>query len=352
MSDLARLLQQYGYGEQPNALSQDGVSYDTSNVLAGMPKPNALADALRVAGVPQKDEHGFLFSNVGGELKFSPYEAIKNFMAYRAPPGALSTSGDDTPVRHAADVAGWVGLSGLGLNAFGAVPANAVGSAGGKLAGQRITAYHGSPYEFEKFQTPAFFDSSEGIAKQYRRDYGGGDNLNGLGGKEGPQGYYRAHLALDENNQDRQSAIKSLQEAISSPQIPDHFYEKQSFVDRWLNRPKMLTPSGRQALERSKNWDQGGLDYLQSGAPAGKIYEVSIPAPTANYGWDMSQEELIKDAIAKGHKVVTLGSDKVGLGEIIVTDPSVIEILRKYGLVGALGAGSAANGLLPDKSEQ
>ncbi len=49
MSDLARLLQQYGYGEQPNALAQDGVTYDTSNVLAGMPKKNALADALRIA---------------------------------------------------------------------------------------------------------------------------------------------------------------------------------------------------------------------------------------------------------------------------------------------------------------
>jgi hypothetical protein len=49
MSELARLLQQYGYGEQPNPLAQDGVTYDTSNVLAGMPRPNALADALRTA---------------------------------------------------------------------------------------------------------------------------------------------------------------------------------------------------------------------------------------------------------------------------------------------------------------
>lgn len=135
MSDLARLLQQYGYGEQPNALAQDAPAVDTSNVLAGMPqRKNALADALRVAGVPQKDEHGFLFSNVGGELRFNPYEAIKNFMAYRAPPGALSTSGDDAPVRNSAEAAGWLGLSGLGLNFAGQTPKNALGIFGGRLA--------------------------------------------------------------------------------------------------------------------------------------------------------------------------------------------------------------------------
>ena len=134
MSDLARLLQQYGYGEQPNALARDGETFDTSNVLAGMPRPNALANALRVAGAPPRDEHGFLFSNVGGELKFNPYEAVKNFMGYRAPPGALSTSGDDAPVRNAAEVAGWLGASGLGLNFAGQVPKNSLGMFGGRLA--------------------------------------------------------------------------------------------------------------------------------------------------------------------------------------------------------------------------
>lgn len=142
---------------------------------------------------PQDDEHGFLFSRVGGDLKFNPYEAIKKFMAYRAPPGALSTSGDDTPVRDAADVAGWVGMSGLGLNAFGAVPANALGSAGAKAPQalrasvpprieNPIRAYHGSPHDFDKFDLSKigtgegaqayghglYFAESEPVAKSYR----------------------------------------------------------------------------------------------------------------------------------------------------------------------------------------
>ncbi len=102
------------------------------------------ADILAQYGpTPQakpKDEHGFLFSNVGGELKFNPWEHIKGFMGYRAPPGALSTSGDSKPIEDAFNAAGWVGLSGMGLNAFGAVPANAVGSAGARLAGKAMPA--------------------------------------------------------------------------------------------------------------------------------------------------------------------------------------------------------------------
>lgn len=102
------------------------------------------ADILAQYGpTPQakpKDEHGFLFSNIGGELKFNPWEHIKGFMGYRAPPGALSTSGDSKPIEDAFNAAGWVGLSGMGLNAFGAVPANAVGSAGARLAAKAAPA--------------------------------------------------------------------------------------------------------------------------------------------------------------------------------------------------------------------
>lgn len=85
-----------------------------------------------------KDEHGFLFSNVGGDLKFNPWESVKNFMGYRAPPGALSTSGDDAPIRNSMDTAGWLGISGLGLNWAGAVPANAAGIFGGRLGAKNL----------------------------------------------------------------------------------------------------------------------------------------------------------------------------------------------------------------------
>ncbi len=85
-----------------------------------------------------KDEHGFLFSNVGGDLKFNPWESVKNFMGYRAPPGALSTSGDDAPIRNSMDTAGWLGISGLGLNWAGGVPANAAGIFGGRLGAKNL----------------------------------------------------------------------------------------------------------------------------------------------------------------------------------------------------------------------
>ncbi len=99
-------------------------------------------DILRQYGLQQpekKDEHGFLFSNIGGQLKFNPWESIKGLMSYRGAPGHLSTSGDLQPIRDAADTAGWVGMPGLGLNYAGVMPTNIVGAAGGKLASKAAT---------------------------------------------------------------------------------------------------------------------------------------------------------------------------------------------------------------------
>lgn len=73
-----------------------------------------------------------------GDLQFKPWESIKSFMSYRAPPGALSTSGDDQPIRDAFDTAGWVGMPGLGLNYAGVLPANSVGIFGGRLGAKSL----------------------------------------------------------------------------------------------------------------------------------------------------------------------------------------------------------------------
>lgn len=81
-----------------------------------------------------KDEHGFLFSNVGGELKFNPWEHIKGFMGYRAPPGALlSESGDSKPIEDAFNAAGWTALPGLGLSWTGAMAPGGMKAAGSTL---------------------------------------------------------------------------------------------------------------------------------------------------------------------------------------------------------------------------
>lgn len=118
MADPDDILRQYG---------PDPLPYPEEQPSYAPPKPPA---------PPSND--GMLFSLKDGELKFNPWESVKNFMSYRAPPGALSTSGDDAPIRNSMDTAGWLGLSGLGLNWAGAVPANAAGIFGGRLGAKNL----------------------------------------------------------------------------------------------------------------------------------------------------------------------------------------------------------------------
>lgn len=121
MSDLARLLQQYGSGEQPNALAQDGVTYDTSNVLAAMPKPNPLADALRIAmrSLPENKEHAFSMSNMlrGG------LDTAASWLDYQNKP----QPSDYKPSEMLAPL-------GAGLMGTAFAPQNALGIFGGRLA--------------------------------------------------------------------------------------------------------------------------------------------------------------------------------------------------------------------------
>ena len=216
--------------------------------------------------------------------------------------------------------------------AFAAVPIP-----GAKLprSANPIKAYHGSPHDFDKFKTPAFFSRSEGVARQYRNDGGGQDNLNGLGGYNTPEGWYWAHRALDRAGQNKAKAIEALEQeikAFSTPHPRD--YQSRNLVDAVLGRPAKLRPEFEDFVQRHTAVNRAGIDYLKSDAPLGKIYEAEMPRPTAHYDGDQAAD--IADAIAKGHKVITWG--RKGAGEIIALDKNVINILRKYGIAGPTAA--------------
>ncbi len=99
---------------------------------------------LRQYAPQDQDEHGFLVSRVGGQLKFNPWEAVKSFMGHQGSPGSASTSGDLQPIRDAADVAGWAMSPSLGLNWAGMGPSNSVGIFGGRLGADTL-AQQGIP---------------------------------------------------------------------------------------------------------------------------------------------------------------------------------------------------------------
>jgi hypothetical protein len=113
-----------------------------------------------------------------------PWEALKRLQSGSYRPGQPDAGWwDDQGAGDAATLAGALITGGLGLNWAGVIPKGAVGSAGAKLPTQKgITAYHGSPHDFDKFDMSKigsgegaqayghglYFAEKEGVAKGYR----------------------------------------------------------------------------------------------------------------------------------------------------------------------------------------
>jgi hypothetical protein len=65
------------------------------------------------------------------------------------------------------------------------------------------------------------------------------------------------------------------------------------------------------------------------------------------------QAEDIADAVARGHKVITWGGRQADdTSEIIALDPTVINILRRYGIAAPVAGGAAAASLMGNRPAQ
>jgi hypothetical protein len=215
-------------------------------------------------------------------------------------------------------------------------------------ATEHMAAWHGSPVrDITEFKTPTFM-ATEGVARLYRKEGGGGDNLNGKGGWfNAPEGWYSAHDALDRPSvgQDRTKAIEHLRREIKDyddlMRGRAENWQKQSWLQRWRGEPKQLNPDVADFLKRHAADKEAGISYLESGKPLGAVYETRIPKPTGHY--NRNQREDIQKAIAEGHKVITWGGNYPdGAHELVVLDPKVIQIIRQYGMAGAIPAAGVA----------
>lgn len=190
---------------------------------------------------------------------------------------------------------------------------------------QGIRAYHGSPHDFDTFQTPAFFTRNEAHAKQFKLGGASGESLNGLGASADGLDYFYAAQAMERAKGDKVKAIADLESRAL----------QQLHQTRVTGLPDIPSDGGRLY--------NIAADRIRAGDPTGVMYEVSVPPPTKEYrGYD-TQAKVIAEAKRDGHKVISL---KTGIGdEIVALDPSVITILRKYGLLppAALAAAGAAD---------
>jgi hypothetical protein len=205
-----------------------------------------------------------------------PWDALQRLSAGGYQPG----TGDEQGVKDSFTLAGALTGGGLGLNWAGQVPKGALGSAGGRLPTQKgITAYHGSPHDFDRFDSSKigtgegaqayghglYFAENEGVARSYK------DALaqHTVGGKPfddlNPQHWAAAELAIAKG--DKNAAIAEISSRI----------EKLIPAYDGGERARLLRARGM--LQRGEE--------LPKAEHSGKMYEVRINAdPESFLDWD------------------------------------------------------------------
>lgn len=247
-----------------------------------------------------------------------------------------------------------------------------------------IRAYHGSPHDFDRFDMSKigtgegaqayghglYFAESEGVAKSYRERL--------------------ANSVLTVDNQHDPSRVAGKFMTSSGGRKELAALELESVIDEITRMPAMTsqTPSIREYAKQQLAAHEAALELVKSGAAKqnGRMYEVNIKANADDFlDWDRplsQQSEKVRAAIAStpwgepyvksetltggqivprtkagqqqlreagipGIRYLDQGSRAAGEGSrnYVVFDENLIEILRKYGLLGMLGAGGMVNDL-------
>jgi hypothetical protein len=256
-----------------------------------------------------------------------------------------------------------------------------------------IKAYHGSPHDFDRFDMSKigtgegaqayghglYFAENEGVARSYRdaltdarvsaaqRALGGSniddaitrisaemDRLRSLPNGGGDFDRLTRQLSIKQAKLDELNALKS-----GGQMSPGRMYEVAIHADpeRFLDWDKPL--SAQPQVRETAKFTPEQVDSLvsplnRSFFPAGE-YEALRMDPPGHYLWKSavrssgspaSATEKLREAGVPGIRYLDGGSRAAGDGSrnFVTFDDKLVEILRKYGILGpaALGAGSAA----------
>lgn len=244
-----------------------------------------------------------------------------------------------------------------------------------------ITAYHGSPHSFDKFSLDKigagegnqvyghglYFADNEDVAKSYRDHLlhktddvvSANTEMKRLSkimdkyeisyGKFSDPAGYEAQKLYNEMMDKRANAKGSMYQ-VKINADPEHFLD-------WDKPLSEQHPNIQQAYEKFLQSDLAKeADDSLRGYISGKKGEYANPNGKSFYGAayegtgpkiGMSEREQVTDALKgygiPGIKYLDAGS-RNGVGNssnYVVFDDSIIEILKKYGLVGLLGGGAA-----------
>lgn len=222
-----------------------------------------------------------------------------------------------------------------------------------------ITAYHGSPYDFDKFDLSKigtgegaqayghglYFAENEGVAKNYRDTLGGADRVEFNGKPIWQRG--QTTLGRVDLPQDQQLALDAITR-FSDPQQAANFLRGRS--------PQYEAPGFHDArLEAIALLEQGKM----TAPSAGKMYQVNINADPEHFlDWDKplsEQSQKVQEAIQNSdyayHAQRAWGDSWKGktggqfVGEIAGDSPDTSQALRQAGIPGIkyLDQGSRTN---------
>ena len=255
------------------------------------------------------------------------------------------------------------------------------GVAGALAKPQGIRAYHGSPHDFDRFDLSKigtgegaqayghglYFAENEGVARSYK-----------AAGQPHYLGNDRAQAALDllkETGGDKAAALALADQRMKATtkysegklwmdvvnnfdelvgRGPGKMYEVQINADpeRFLDWDKPLSgqPAAMDRLRRMGALkDDGSLSFMYRESPrsGGEVYErLTSPMAeklTGGHG-AVAATSALREAGIPGIKYLDQGSRSAGEGSrnYVVFDDKLIDILRKYGLLGPMAGGATA----------
>ena len=239
---------------------------------------------------------------------------------------------------------------------------------------QGIRAYHGTPHDFDKFDMSKigtgegaqaygyglYFAENEGVAKQYR------DRITATDGRLDARGL--AARTLDAFENDKAKAIASLEARKNTDET---FNSRVDEAISWIKndgaRGRLYEVNIKADPDEFLDWDKPLSQQSEKVRGAIQAFDPEMsPSLRDNYtgqtfmrdysgyvsdGYAKSVPEVsqaLRDAGIPGIKYLDQGSRSTGEGSrnYVVFDANLIEILRKYGLLGMLGAGGMAQELM------
>jgi hypothetical protein len=258
-----------------------------------------------------------------------------------------------------------------------------------------ITAYHGSPHSFDRFDTSKigtgegaqvygrglYFSDNEDVAKGYRDGLSSSNVLSADGRR------------VDDMPGHEREVMNYLVRTGKTPEDAVKHFTAQAEKDNEMMRALEM-PVSSSAKDPRIEFAKGlsATPDFES-VPSGRMYQVRINADPEHFlDWDKplnQQSEVVKNKVLNsrnfinrtdpeerfnltGKDIYGMGHDQLknsgipgikyldqgsrgggkGTSNYVVFNDDIVDIMKKYGLVGLLGGGAAYNGMGQQQQQQ